>query len=92
MAEQESGMNELELDELRDQLKDDPFGLELLDFETHPEMVLNGWQRLTREDRIDGASMRAVIQPLLAKALRDLQPPVLGSAFDKATITVEVRS
>jgi hypothetical protein len=82
-------MNGVELERLRERLKDDPFGLVLLDFETHPEIMINRC-RLTREDRIDGASMRAVVRPLLAKAWRDLQPPVLGSAFDKAKMTVEV--
>lgn len=80
-------MNELELEELREQLKGDEFGLALLDFETHPEMVINGCP-VTREQRIDGASMRPVVQALLAKALRDLQPPALGSAFNKAKMTV----
>jgi hypothetical protein len=81
-------MSEADLEQLREQLKDDPFGLELLDFETHPQMVINGCP-VTREQRIDGASMRPAVQALLAKALRDLQPPALGSAFDKATLTVE---
>jgi len=84
-------VSEIDLDELRERLKGDPCGLRIIDFETYPEMTINGIP-VTREQRIDGASMRPAIQELMAVARRVLEPPVLGSAFDKATITVEVRA
>lgn len=64
-------LTEADLDELRAALDPgDTFGRALLDFERHPELVVNGCP-LTREQRIDGAAFRPAWQKIMQEAVRD---------------------
>jgi hypothetical protein len=62
---------------------DDDFGRALLDFDTYPDITINGTP-VTREQRIDIAAMRPAVQKLFRDTMRQMDATVLGSAFTAA--------